>query len=455
MRSFTQLLLLLFLTTSHALLAQYTDVSGSKAWNVDDPVSYTGLYLMDYQGTDRDYLVMISEGEVVVQSREGEYTGNPNAPYDEQYWQETIVNYAAKQSGNKLSIGKDSWEFIMLSDGTLGLLKGEVFMRKKDDMSGYFPGTFSQASNRILAGSEIIFLPVDKLQIMRNEIFARYGYTFKSGGKMEAHFKTQKWYKPKSSYNDNMLHSIEKKNIELIRMIETAKKEGKVPKFTSVVSGKASDFSESRQQELSDLWSRADQIEQQLSSEERGWDDLSTEEQELASMTFDSPSPMPRSVFEIRDPNPDWDASYEVKASSTLQGSKEGAYDVSNSRDFDLRTAWVEGVEGDGIGEKITYTFDYPAGYWTGLLIHNGYGKSESVWAANNRIKTLRVSIEDKALFDVELSDTRVEQLVPMYYYMAEEFSGSFSISFEIREVYPGTKYKDTCISELILMGSP
>jgi len=55
---------------------------------------------------------------------------------------------------------------------------------------------------------------------MQNEIFARYGYAFIKGGKMEKYFKSQEWYKAEKSNVNDFLTKIEMKNIERIKRAE-------------------------------------------------------------------------------------------------------------------------------------------------------------------------------------------------------------------------------------------
>jgi hypothetical protein len=55
---------------------------------------------------------------------------------------------------------------------------------------------------------------------MRNEIFARYGYKFKSGGEMDKYFKSQDWYSGQHDNVNDFLTELEKENIKLIRQIE-------------------------------------------------------------------------------------------------------------------------------------------------------------------------------------------------------------------------------------------
>jgi hypothetical protein len=54
---------------------------------------------------------------------------------------------------------------------------------------------------------------------MRNEIYARYGYIFKSK-EMRNYFTAQSWYTPRYSDVSSFLSETEKKNIELIKRYE-------------------------------------------------------------------------------------------------------------------------------------------------------------------------------------------------------------------------------------------
>ncbi len=146
-----------------------------------------------------------------------------------------------------------------------------------------------------------------------------------------------------------------------------------------------------------------------------------------------------------------------VYASSTLESSGSNRYDAINAHDFDWRTAWVEGVEGDGIGESLTYVFDFTSEpNWkrglTTLLIANGYKKNERVWQANGRVSSLRVYIDNHSVADVNLIDTAEIQTVSL---TEIPLGGQrISVRFEITGVYPGTRYADTAISLLMFDGT-
>lgn len=76
------------------------------------------------------------------------------------------------------------------------------------------------ASQHILTDEDLNKLSKQELQIIRNEIFARHGYIFRKGGKMDTFFRKQKWYQPKYKNVDHLLSEIEKRNIKNIRKFE-------------------------------------------------------------------------------------------------------------------------------------------------------------------------------------------------------------------------------------------
>jgi len=58
-----------------------------------------------------------------------------------------------------------------------------------------------------------------ELRLMRNEVFASYGYIFSSLD-LKSYFENKKWYKPKSKNVDKELTEIEKYNLELLLEVE-------------------------------------------------------------------------------------------------------------------------------------------------------------------------------------------------------------------------------------------
>ena len=145
-----------------------------------------------------------------------------------------------------------------------------------------------------------------------------------------------------------------------------------------------------------------------------------------------------------------------VKASSSLDSYGRFSYGAGNLHDFNHETAWAEGVEGDGIGEYVVYEFPGNCPRVTTVNILNGYVKSEALWKANSRVKKLMVWYNNKPLAVLELEDSRSLQEFEIGiagYGPNGKESDKWSLKFEIMEVYPGEKYRDTVISDIYFDG--
>ena len=104
-------------------------------------------------------------------------------------------------------------------------LKEEELKRKEQSGSGSsgYDGSssrlFPEASERSLTARDVENLGLWDLKVMRNEIFADYGYRFKTE-EMRDYFSRQRWYSPRYDDVNNMLTKTEKDNIELIKRYE-------------------------------------------------------------------------------------------------------------------------------------------------------------------------------------------------------------------------------------------
>ncbi len=151
-------------------------------------------------------------------------------------------------------------------------------------------------------------------------------------------------------------------------------------------------------------------------------------------------------------------------------------YAAGNLGDGDPGTAWVEGVEGQGIGEVVIVPcldLKKPIRIWS------GYGKSDALFHANSRPKTVRLCIIQGqyggptqygtvwqklvaiAENQVELLDTNSYQEMSVPGFEADSaYHPSFDrvlpyeyfLGLEVLDVYPGSKYEDTCISDITSM---
>ncbi len=152
-----------------------------------------------------------------------------------------------------------------------------------------------------------------------------------------------------------------------------------------------------------------------------------------------------------------------VKASSTLNATKQFNYNVENLKTFrnkEIVTAWVEGVEGNGIGERIACKIIDTIGSgepWKlnfEFTIVNGYAKNSRVWKQNNRVQTFNVYRNSKLISKVHLQDTPKVQKINLINNQSNLVTGDI-LEFEIIAVYHGAKYNDTAISLLTPNCSP
>lgn len=140
-----------------------------------------------------------------------------------------------------------------------------------------------------------------------------------------------------------------------------------------------------------------------------------------------------------------------IAASSTLKPGKTASYEARNLLDENPNTAWVEGKQGYGTGERLIMLMR-PNAIIKGVLVVNGYAASSDLWRKNSRVKELsyEVVFSDGSMGEgsVLLSDS--DQ--PQFFFLGFKNSASIpvgEITFTIMSVYPGTKYDDTCLATL------
>lgn len=140
------------------------------------------------------------------------------------------------------------------------------------------------------------------------------------------------------------------------------------------------------------------------------------------------------------------DAIASVTATSYLEEPQYGlSHTPSNLVDGTVTDAWVEGVSGQGEGQSVTISLN---GTHTvsGLVIFAGYQKSDSTYENNSRPSAVTVSFPDGTAWDAWLQDYNGQQIVSFPHGV-----DTSSVTLTIRSVYPGIKYEDTVISEIML----
>lgn len=134
----------------------------------------------------------------------------------------------------------------------------------------------------------------------------------------------------------------------------------------------------------------------------------------------------------------------EVSASSELV-DQYGYYAAANANDADSSTTWAEGADGVGEGEWLSFFFDERA--VAGFAICAGYQKSAETYNNNARPARICVSVAGEADCYVTLEDSRGEQVVLFQYPVVTDY-----LSIEIVSAYSGTRYADTCISDVRIL---
>ena len=140
---------------------------------------------------------------------------------------------------------------------------------------------------------------------------------------------------------------------------------------------------------------------------------------------------------------------YEAKASSTLAAQGKHNYDVVNIKGDptrEVQSPWAEGVEGDGIGESITFNVKRPLPLY-GILIQPGYYEydDKEPWLKNNRVAEFEITLNDEHTFTESIPDEHFER---PYLIRVRDYTRPVNkIKLVIKSVHRGTQFRDTCIS--------
>lgn len=138
-------------------------------------------------------------------------------------------------------------------------------------------------------------------------------------------------------------------------------------------------------------------------------------------------------------------------ASSVRLAVQSNTYYPANAIDGKRSTAWIEGVDGPGIGEWIRFDFDREINVHR-ILIQPGYFKSPLIWAENNRLATVTAQFSDGSSRDLNFLDRMESQKANI---------GSVRtrwVRLVIKSVYHGTNpgsTDDTALSEVAFEWEP
>ena len=142
-------------------------------------------------------------------------------------------------------------------------------------------------------------------------------------------------------------------------------------------------------------------------------------------------------------------------ASSNLPEANDKKYDAANLVDGNYETAWVEGVDGTGIGESITLKLGEESKVY-GIQLYNGYLANGDLYEKNGLVTEVQVdfgggNVVTKEVYGNYYGWGSVEDLASLNLNKIElnEPVTTDTIVITIKNATAGNKYDDTCISEI------
>jgi len=156
---------------------------------------------------------------------------------------------------------------------------------------------------------------------------------------------------------------------------------------------------------------------------------------------------------------------FPLSSSSLKDKNDPRRYTEDKAFDDDLSTSWVEGVEGPGIGQRIAFRLPAEKG---SISLLPGYGEEE-YFLSNNRLMKAEFSIyflytgqtEKAAVYSMKKLRTMNLKLEDRMEYQSFAYSipqekvpsamGELIGVIEIKDIYQGSRWDDTCIAEILV----
>ena len=159
-------------------------------------------------------------------------------------------------------------------------------------------------------------------------------------------------------------------------------------------------------------------------------------------------------------------------ADSTLPPSSDFQYGIASALDGSLSTSWAEGEKGPGTSINIVTFHEVKEFGNDYLYVFPGWGGSAGTWRKNNRVESAKIQViglnkytvtggadwtflRTTETIEVTFADEYAYQGFPIGRYLFEQydfFAGGidlYIVVLEIKSVYPGSSWNDTCISEI------
>ena len=136
-----------------------------------------------------------------------------------------------------------------------------------------------------------------------------------------------------------------------------------------------------------------------------------------------------------------------VEESSYLVTKNGTEYNIYNTIDGDYGTCWQDGVKGDGIGETLRYGFDDAV--ISKMTIINGNRRDDKSYEENNRLASAHLLFrkDGRDVYEEDISFEDNGTITSVFEFV--DGVDCDTIELTITDVYSGSKYKDTCVSEV------
>ena len=128
----------------------------------------------------------------------------------------------------------------------------------------------------------------------------------------------------------------------------------------------------------------------------------------------------------------------------------EENYHPSYVLDDDPKTAWVEGADGEGVGESLSIPVsNLASARAVRLVVFNGYQKTQGLLSANAAPKQLTVTVLDPGKGESARQQLTLERKMGPQSFEIPVKGPVAEVVLTVDSVHPGAKYKDTCISDV------
>jgi hypothetical protein len=230
MRKLLSIIMVILPIAVYSQYIGYETISESNVsqWNLKSINEYRGVYHFGESDMESELRLIIDNGLICAQIKKGYWKNS-----SEWVWvYENLKN--VKIIGNKFYSNKTDGEFVMYKKSPKLLYGLKVYISwsgitepqfyeigyRNSTLEDVYDGKYAFASLKKVNEKWLRAFSKADLKIIRNEIYARYGYIFTAGSDMDKYFKKTKWYFPKYADIDSFLTDIELLNIKIIKASE-------------------------------------------------------------------------------------------------------------------------------------------------------------------------------------------------------------------------------------------